>query len=103
VRDHIAEYGGDPEYVVVTGGSAGGHLAAMVGLTANRPEFQPGFADVDTTVRAMVPFYGVFDFSDRHGFGGGSGASFRWFAARHILKAHPEQGAEVFACASPLD
>ncbi len=103
VREHIAEYGGDPEYVVVTGGSAGGHLAAMVGLTANRPEFQPGFEDVDTQVRAMVPFYGVFDFLDRHGFRGASGASFRRLAQRHILKAHPEEQREVFEQASPLD
>ena len=58
VREHIDEYGGDPDYVVVTGGSAGGHLAAMVGLTANDPEYQPGFEAVDTTVRAMIPLYG---------------------------------------------
>jgi len=103
VREHIAEYGGDPGYVVVTGGSAGGHLAAMVGLTANRIEFQPGFESVDTTVRAMVPFYGVFDFLDRHGFRGASGASFRRIAQRHILKAHPDRQREVFAGASPLD
>ena len=37
VREHIAEYGGDPDYVVVTGGSAGGHLTAMMGLTPERP------------------------------------------------------------------
>ena len=43
VREHIAEYGGDPDYVVVTGGSAGGHLTALMGLTANDPQFQPGF------------------------------------------------------------
>ena len=103
VREHIDEYGGDPGYVVVTGGSAGGHLAAMVGLTANRPEFQPGFENVDTTVRAMVPFYGVFDFLDRYGFRGTSGASFRRIAERHILKARPDEQPAVFAQASPLD
>ncbi len=42
IREHIAEYGGDPDYVVVTGGSAGGHLTAMMGLTANDPAYQPG-------------------------------------------------------------
>ena len=26
VKEHIAEYGGDPDFVAITGGSAGGHL-----------------------------------------------------------------------------
>jgi acetyl esterase/lipase len=32
VHQHIAEYGGDPKRIVVSGHSAGGYLAAMVGL-----------------------------------------------------------------------
>ena len=48
VREHIAEYGGDPDCIVVTGGSAGGHLTAIAALTANDPDFQPGFESVDT-------------------------------------------------------
>ncbi len=66
IKDHIAEYGGDPEFIVVTGGSAGGHLSALLALTANRPEFQPGFEDRDTRVQGAVPFYGVYDFTDGH-------------------------------------
>ena len=61
VRDHIAEYGGDPSFVAVSGGSAGGHLAALVALTPNEPEWQPGFEDADTSVDACIPFYGVHD------------------------------------------
>jgi acetyl esterase/lipase len=64
VREHIAEYGGNPDFVVVTGGSAGGHLAALVALTADDPEYQPGFEDVDTSVTACVPFYGVYDMAE---------------------------------------
>ena len=55
IKRHGAEYGADPDFVVVTGGSAGGHLAALVALTANDPEYQPGFEDVDTTVQALRP------------------------------------------------
>lgn len=66
-REHAAEHGGDPDFLCVTGGSAGGHLCALVGLTANDPQFQPGFEDVDTSVRAAVPFYGVYDFTNRNG------------------------------------
>jgi len=61
IREHIAEYGGDPDRVVVTGGSAGGHLTTMVGLTANDPRYQPGFEQVDTSVLACVPMYGAYD------------------------------------------
>jgi acetyl esterase/lipase len=66
IREHVAEYGGDPDFVVVTGGSAGGHLAALVALTPNDPEYQPGFEYVDTRVRGCVPFYGVYDFVNRN-------------------------------------
>jgi acetyl esterase/lipase len=62
-KEHIAEYGGDPEWVAITGGSAGGHLSALAALTANDPQFQPGFEDADTSVRAAVPFYGLYDFT----------------------------------------
>ncbi|MGN6575933.1 MAG: alpha/beta hydrolase fold domain-containing protein, partial [Nocardioides sp.] len=50
IREHITEYGADPSFLAVTGGSAGGHLAALAALTANDPAFQPGFEHVDTTV-----------------------------------------------------
>jgi acetyl esterase/lipase len=64
IREHIHEYGGNPDFVVVTGGSAGGHLAALVALTRNDPAFQPGFEHVDTSVSGCVPFYGVYDLVD---------------------------------------
>src|SRR5207247_1142933 len=67
-RGPMAEYGGAPAFVVATGGSAGGHLASLVALTANDPEYQPGFETVDTSVRGCVPFYGVYDFTNRHNF-----------------------------------
>jgi acetyl esterase/lipase len=63
-REHIAEHGGDPSFIAVTGGSAGGHLAAMVALTANDPAYQPGFEEADTSVQAAVPFYGVYDLAN---------------------------------------
>ena len=66
VKDNIETYGGDPNYIAITGGSAGGHLSSLAALTPNRAEWQPGFEEVDTTVQAAVPFYGVFDFLDRN-------------------------------------
>ena len=63
----IAEHGGDPDFVAITGGSAGGHLASLAALTPHVADFQPGFEDVDTSVVAAVPFYGIYDFVNRHG------------------------------------
>ena len=64
VRENIADYGGDPDFIAITGGSAGGHLAALAALTPNDPTFQPGFEDADTAVHAAAPLYGVYDFTD---------------------------------------
>jgi acetyl esterase/lipase len=64
VKRHISEYGGDPNLVFVSGCSAGGHLAALLALTANDSAWQPGFEDEDTTVAGCVPLYGVYDFVD---------------------------------------
>ncbi|TAM84393.1 MAG: alpha/beta hydrolase [Jatrophihabitans sp.] len=69
IREHGAEYGADPSFLAVTGGSAGGHLAAMVALTANEAALQPGFEGVDTAVQACVPHYGVYDFTAESGAG----------------------------------
>jgi len=66
VRQHIGEYGGNPDFIAITGGSAGGHLSSLAALTPNRRDWQPGFENVDTTVQAAVPFYGVYDFLDRN-------------------------------------
>ena len=94
IRAHIAEYGGDPDYVVVTGGSAGGHLTALMGLTANDPQFQPGFEDVDTHVRAMVPFYGVYDWTNRFG-QRGRHDGLRRMLERIVVKRRYADAAEV--------
>ncbi|MCW2650188.1 MAG: hypothetical protein QOE41_383 [Mycobacterium sp.] len=63
VKAHIAEYGGDPNFIAITGGSAGGHLSSLAALTPNDPHFQPGFEGADTRVQTAVPFYGVYDFT----------------------------------------
>ena len=61
IKANGISYGADPNFIVVTGGSAGAHLAALTALTAGDVEFQPGFAEVDTTVQGCVAFYGVYD------------------------------------------
>jgi acetyl esterase/lipase len=100
IRTHIAEYGGDPELLVVTGGSAGGHLCSMVALTANDPEYQPGFEEIDTSVTACVSFYGIYDFRDRERHWRHSG--FRRLLERQVMKASVEEAPEAYDRASPI-
>src|SRR5215208_2692760 len=64
VREHAEEYGVDPNFIALAGGSAGGHICAFVALTADDRSLQPGFEDADTSVAAAVPFYGVYDMLD---------------------------------------
>lgn len=66
IRQHGSEYGMNTDFVAVTGGSAGGHLAALMGLTENRAELQQDAPEVDTSVQACIPFYGVYDFLVRY-------------------------------------
>ncbi len=67
IREHADEYDVDPRFIAVTGGSAGGHLTALMALTANEPRYQPGFEHADTSVQVAVPFYGIYDFTNRLG------------------------------------
>lgn len=101
IRAHADEYGIDPSFVAVTGGSAGGHLATMMALTQNDPRYQPGFEDADTSVQAAVPFYAVFDLTDRNA---AQGPEFlQWFLEPLVMKAFLADEPERFREASPLD
>jgi len=100
IREHAAEYGGDPNFVCVTGGSAGGHLTALAAVSANDPRFQPGFEGVDTRVAAAVPFYGVYDFLDRFGIRGSQ--KMEPFLAKQVLKCTPAENPELWEAASPI-
>ena len=100
VREHIAEYGGNPDFIAITGGSAGGHLSSLAALTPNRAEWQPGFEQADTTLQAAVPFYGVFDFTDRHGIR--PEMSMEQMVADRVMQCTLEENRPLWEAASPL-
>jgi len=99
VKREIADHGGDPDFVVVTGGSAGGHLSALAAVTINDPVFQPGFEDADTSVRAAVPLYGVYDLLDR---AGDSPAQQEEFLSKIVIGAPQDEAYEIWDRGSPL-
>lgn len=101
VRDNIAERGGDPSAIVVTGGSAGGHLSSLAALTPNRPELQPGFESADTAVAGCVPFYGPADFLDRYGIRGRL-ASLEPMLKHMVMPGSSRVHADLYEAMSPV-
>jgi acetyl esterase/lipase len=100
IREHGPEFGADPRFILVTGGSAGGHLTAMAALTPNDPEYQPGFEDVDTTVQGAVPHYGVYNLA-----GGPTMTEWgtRRMIERLVIKKPFKTHREEFEKASPIN
>ncbi len=101
IRKNIADYGGNPDYLAITGGSAGGHLTALAALTANDAAYQPGFEDVDTTVQAAVPHYGVYDFAGVTGLRSAELLRDAFLAPRIFQKSWAEARSE-YEAASPI-
>ena len=88
VRAHADELGTDPDFIVLTGGSAGGHLVALAAL------------DPETRVQGCVPLYGIYDFLDRHGARGRH--RLEGFFAKKIMKCSPAECPERWDAASPI-
>lgn len=100
VKENIADYGGDPNFVAISGGSAGGHLTALAALTPNDPQFQPGFEDADTSVVAAVPVYGRYDwFTDE----GAGRREFIAFLQKFVVKKPFAKFRQIYLDASPIN
>ena len=101
VKEHIAEYGGDPTFVAVSGGSAGGHLCAHLALTADDRSLQPGFEEADTSVQACVPLYGVMDLTGSPVGSAIFGPGLLRMLEKSVMKTTEAEHPNVFRDASP--
>jgi acetyl esterase/lipase len=100
VKEHADEYGADPDFIVISGGSAGGHLCSLAALTAGDRSYQPGFEEADTSVSACVSLYGIYDLEDRARVWPHRGL--RVLLERHVMKKSLDKDPEAFARASPI-
>lgn len=69
LQDNIEEFGGNPEFIITSGNSAGAHLASLLALTQDKYKdiVQPGFEDKTLpAIKGCINLYGVYDFTDKY-------------------------------------
>jgi len=98
VRANAKTYHIDPSRIGVTGGSAGGHLSLLVGLTDARDELEGtgGNPDQSSRVQAVVNVYGPTEMSSCY-----ETSSVDWIF-RLFLGGTPDEAAERYRKASPV-
>ena len=104
VKKNVGAHGGDPSRVVVAGGSAGGHLAALLALSSEDPTWRP--ADVagvaDWRVAGAIPFYGVLEMTGDERHWRGLGAGIRTLLENRVVQRPYEGHEDLYHALSPL-
>ncbi len=99
---HAAKYGLDKNRMVLMGFSAGGHLASLLGLSANNHvmEFYPQNSGPSFKVKGILDFYGPSDFIALIGDGNG-GVGLQDDPVSQLLGASPVLRPDLARKASP--
>lgn len=100
LRANAGTYRLDPSRVGVWGSSAGGHLAALVALAPDKPEWEVGeHLNQSSRVQAACDFFGPTDFTDLQG---GPRAEERLSTVRELVGGKIKDKLELVRSASPL-
>ncbi|MDF2823184.1 MAG: nlhH 12 [Mycobacterium sp.] len=99
-RANVDRFGGDRDFVALAGCSAGGHLAALAGLTPGDPAFRGELLEhADTSVDAVVGIYGRYDWQDRST---PARQNFQGFLERVVVRRSQKKHPDIFEAASPM-
>jgi acetyl esterase/lipase len=102
-KKNIANYGGDPQRVVVAGGSAGGHLASLLALSEREEWLSPDQADVaDWSVRGCVALYSVLEMTGDETHWHGLGHGLRILLERRVVQVPFHDNVALYEQMSPL-
>jgi acetyl esterase/lipase len=104
LRTRAAVWRVDPDRIAVAGGSAGGHLALMVGYTAGVAELEPAapYPGVSSAVRAVIDMYGISDLRTRREVAAGGAVTERIRAPGPVGVFGPADSAAIYRLASPV-
>lgn len=105
IKKNIATYGGDPDRVVVAGGSAGGHLASLLALSTDDPQWRPKeMLDVeDWSLRGALSFYGVLEMTGDEAQWRGMGKGLLRLLERRVVQVPFAGHEDLFRALSPFD
>lgn len=105
LRAHASEYGYKKEPFVISGSSAGGHLAALVGVSNGHAELEGNLGThlrQSSTIAAIVDFYGASNLTSILSQSTPHGLSVRVPALELLLGGKPEEVADLAKLASPV-
>jgi acetyl esterase/lipase len=105
LRAHAAEYGLDADRFIIAGASAGGHLAALTGVSKDVDELEGSVGDqleTSSDVQSIVSFYGASNLQTILGQSTEHGLSVRVPALQLLLGGQPLDVPEIARLASPV-
>jgi acetyl esterase/lipase len=105
LRAKANQHGADARRIAITGGSAGGHLAALVGVTNGVKELEGDLGehrDQSSDVQAIVSFYGASNLTTILAQSTPHGLSVREPALALLLGGAPDAKSDLARLASPV-